>query len=288
MEAKGEIQVNKSILITGCSSGIGLRAAEMLAARGYRVFATARKLEDVAKLKQKGFESLQLDVNDSHSINNVVPEILKKTQGTLYALLNSAGYGQSGAIEDISRDALRAQFETNVFGLQELTNKVIPVMRAQGYGRIIQISSLLGFMGRPYSGVYNASKYAVEGLADTLRLELHDTHIFVSLIEPGPIISNFVDNALAAYKNEIDIEKSAHKKNYEQLMKNMQNAKGIPFALPPDAVVKKIIRALESRNPKPRYFVTFPTYLLTTLKRILPSRAFDGLLWKIFQIELRG
>jgi short-subunit dehydrogenase len=280
--------VARSILITGCSSGIGLRAAEILRERGYRVFASARKLEDVQALQAKGFESIQLDVNDSASIQTAIAEILTRTQGTLDAVCNNAGYGQPGAVEDLTRDALRAQFETNVFGLQEVTNAVIPVMRRQGHGRIIQISSLLGLVPMPYRGAYNASKFAVEALSDTLRLELRGTNIFVSLIEPGPIVSHFRDAALAAYKHSIKIEESAHKNSYQRLTNNIQEVKdNATFTLKPDSVVKKIIDALENKKPKAHYYVTVPTYLLATLKRLLPTCAMDWVLAKIGQSELK-
>ena len=277
----------RSILITGCSSGIGLSAAEILRDRGYRVFATARKLEDVRVLQSKGFESIQLDVNDSASIQTAIAEILTLTGGTLDALCNNAGYGQPGAVEDLTRDVLRAQFETNVFGLQEVTNAVIPIMRKQGHGRIIQISSLLGLVPMAYRGAYNASKFAVEGLTDTLRLELRGSNIFVALIEPGPIVSHFRDRALAAYEQNISIEKSAHENSYQRLANNIQEVKNdSAFTLTPDKVVKKIIHALESKKPKAHYYVTVPTYVLAALKRLLPTCIFDWVLWKIGQVQL--
>lgn len=278
----------RSILITGCSSGIGLCAAEILRQRGYRVFATARKIEDVQVLLNKGFESMQLDVNDSASIQAAIAEILTRTGGTLDALCNNAGYGQPGAVEDLTRNVLRAQFETNVFGLQEVTNRVIPIMRRQGHGRIIQISSVLGLVPMAYRGAYNASKFAVEGITDTLRLELRGSNIFVCLVEPGPIVSHFRDKALVAYQHNINIENSAHKNNYQSLVNNTEEIKNnAAFTLTPDKVVKKIIHALESKKPKAHYYVTVPTYVLTTLKRLLPTCMFDWMLWKIGQAELK-
>uniref|UniRef100_A0A4W5LCQ8 Uncharacterized protein n=1 Tax=Hucho hucho TaxID=62062 RepID=A0A4W5LCQ8_9TELE len=193
---RGKVMSSRSILITGCSSGIGLVVAQGLAAKGWRVFATARQAADVVRLQAQGLEALQLDVDDSDSIVQAVAEVLLRTGGTLDALFNNAGYGQPGAAEDVPRAAMRAQFETNVFGAWELMNAVIPVMRRQGHGRILFNSSVLGFAAMKYRGAYNASKYAMEGLCDTLRLELAGSGIAVSLIEPGPIESRFRANAL--------------------------------------------------------------------------------------------
>ena len=200
----------------------------------------------------------------------------------LFGLFNNAGFGQPGAVEDLRRDVLRAQFETNVFGTMELTNLILPWMRSAGEGRIIQNSSVLGFIALRYRGAYNASKYALEGLYDTLRLELADTNIYPILIEPGPIESRFRENAFAAYQNNIDADKSPHRDKYLQTEQRL-SAQGsvVPFTLPADAVLKKVITALESNRPKPRYYVTFPTYLFGTLKRLLPSRTLDRILLKI-------
>jgi len=269
----------KSILITGCSSGIGLCAAEGLAKRGYRVFATARKAADLQKLQARGLESLPLDLADSASIRQAVAEVLARSGGKLFALFNNGAYGQPGAVEDLRREVLREQFETNLFGTHELTNLVIPVMRAQGHGRIIHNSSVLGFAAMPYRGAYNASKFALEGLADTLRLELAGSGIHVSLIEPGPIISRFRANAYAAYQRNIDAEHSVHREKY-RAMEQRLNTPGpaAPFTLPPEAVLKRVIHALESARPQTRYYVTFPTYLFAALKRVLPQRAMDWVL----------
>jgi NAD(P)-dependent dehydrogenase (short-subunit alcohol dehydrogenase family) len=269
----------ESILITGCSSGIGLCVAQALQQRGYRVFATARNTQDVAKLDALGLESLQLDLSDSVSIHQCVDEVLSRTGGQLYALFNNGAYGLPGAVEDLSRDALRAQFETNFFGWVELTNRVIPVMRHQQQGRIIMNSSILGFVAMPFRGAYNASKYAIEGLSDTLRLELKDTRIYVSLIEPGPILSNFRQNALLALQRDIDIEHSVHRERYEDVLARLQKqGPAAAFTQAPEAVLKRVIHALESRRPRPRYAVTFPTYLFAWLKRLLSTRWLDALL----------
>ncbi len=269
---------SKCILITGCSSGIGRCLAHGLRMRGYRVFASARKAADVAALSAAGFESVPLDLNSSESVRKAVKAVLERTQGRLYALINNGAYGQPGAVEDLSRDVLRAQFETNLFGTQELTNLVIPAMRAQEEGRIINMSSILGIVCFAYRGAYNATKFALEALSDTLRLELRGTNIFVSLIEPGPIESRFRANTYTAFKRNIDREHSAHREYYARMEKRLAGSKPMPFTLPPEAVLKKVIRALESRRPQARYGVTFPTYLFAVLRRALPGRALDALL----------
>ena len=272
-------QGTRTILITGCSSGIGYCVASGLRQRGYRVFATARRAESVAQLEAEGYESLQLDLDDTTSIEQAVDEILHRTGGELYALFNNGAFGLPGAVEDLSRDAIRAQFETNCFGWLELTNRLLPVMRKQGYGRIIQNSSVLGFVAMPFRGAYNASKYAIEGLSDTLRLELEGTDIHVSLVEPGPILSRFRANALPALQKYIDIDNSIHRDRYQRVLERLsKEGPAVPFTLPPEAVLKKVIHALESRRPKTRYYVTFPTYLFGYLKRILPASTMDRIL----------
>ena len=269
----------KTVLITGCSSGIGYCVANGLKQRGYRVIATARNEQDVKQLISEGFESLQLDLADSASVQSAFDKIMQITDGYLYALFNNGAFGLPGAVEDLSRDNLKYQFETNVFGWLQLTNLVIPVMREQGFGRIIQNSSVLGFVAMPFRGAYNASKYAIEGLSDTLRLELKDTGIYVSLIEPGPITSRFRANAVKAMQQHIDIENSVHREKYLGVLKRL-NTEGaaVPFTLPPEAVLKRVIHALESGRPKPRYYVTFPTYLFGFLKRLLSIRQLDSIL----------
>ncbi|MEW8027144.1 MAG: SDR family oxidoreductase [Candidatus Thiodiazotropha sp.] len=266
----------KSVLISGCSSGIGRCVAAGLKGRGYRVFASARKEEDVADLQRQGFESLQLDLDDSRSIDRAVDQVLQKTDGRLYALFNNGAYGQPGAVEDLSREVLRQQFETNLFGWHELTCRIIPAMRSQAEGRIIQNSSILGFITLPYRGAYVASKYALEGLSDTLRLELAGSGIYVSLIEPGPIESRFRENAHTMFLKYIDSIHSVHRQYYQALINRLEKqGPAAPFTLPAEAVLKKVIHALESNRPKPRYHVTFPTHLFAILRRLLSSRAMD-------------
>lgn len=271
----------RSVLITGCSSGIGLCVAQGLAGRGWRVFATARQVADVQKLQALGLESLPLDLADSASIAAAFGEILQRTGGTLDALFNNGAYGQPGAVEDLRREVLREQFETNFFGTMELTNLVIPVMRAQGHGRIVMNSSVLGFAAMAYRGAYNASKFALEGITDTLRLELTGSGITVSLIEPGPIESRFRANAFAAYQRNIDTERSVHREQYLAMVRRLEKpGPAAPFTLPPQAVLDKVIHALESHRPKARYPVTVPSHAFALFKRILPQFAMDWVLRK--------
>ncbi len=266
----------KTVLITGCSSGIGYCVAKGLQQRGYHVIATARRVESVEQLKNEGFDSLQLDLSDSDSIQQAFKQVIELTDGKLYALFNNGAFGLPGAVEDLTRDSLKYQFETNVFGWLELTNLVIPVMREQGYGRIIQNSSVLGLVAMPFRGAYNASKYAIEGLSDTLRLELNNTDIHISLIEPGPITSQFRANAAEALHQHVDIENSVHRAKYLGVLERLnKQGPSVPFTLPPEAVLKRVIFALESKKPQPRYFVTFPTYLFAFLKRVLSHRQLD-------------
>ncbi len=285
---KMEIDHTRSILVTGCSSGIGRCVAEGLAKRGYWVFATARKPEDVAEIRKLGLEAFELDLDDPDSIGRTLDAVLQRTGGNLYGLFNNGAYGQPGAVEDLTREVLRAQFETNLFGTHDLTRRVIPIMRRQGYGRIIQNSSVLGLISLPFRGAYNASKFALEGLTDTLRLELAGTPIHVSLVEPGPITSRFRANAFAKYQENIDAESSAFRETYRR-MENRLTKKGpaAPFTLPPEAVLKKVLHALESPRPKVRYYVTFPTYLFGTLRRLLPYPLLDRLLARIGSRENR-
>lgn len=271
----------RSVLITGCSTGIGRCVAEGLQAQGYRVFATARRAESVTELNAAGLESLQLDLADSGSIHRAVDEILSRTNGTLYALFNNGGFAVPGAVEDLSREALREQFETLIFGWQELTNRIIPVMRRAAEGRIIQNSSILGFAAMPFRGAYNASKFAIEGLSDTMRLELQGTGIYISLIEPGPIMSKFRENALLGFKKHIDVNNSAHRSAYQGMLARLEKqGPAVPFTLPPEAVLKCVLHALTARRPRIRYRVTVPTKVFAVLKRILPTRILDQLLLK--------
>lgn len=274
-----------SILITGCSSGIGYTAAKMLKERGYRVFAAARKLTDVQRLKDEGFEAVQLDVNDSESIRRALEKVLAATGGTLDALFNNAGYLQAGAIEDLNRDMNRAQFETNVFGPMELIQYVLPVMRKQGHGRIVQNSSILGVITLPYYGAYNASKFALDGFTNTLRQELKGTNIFVSSINPGAIYSELRNKAFTHFQQGLADKKmhSHHAAVYERMEKNYFDTKNRNDALTctPDAVVKKLIHALESPHPRAHYYVGRGALAMSILKRILPDFALDWVTLKV-------
>lgn len=269
----------KIVFMTGCSSGIGYTTAFELQKRGHRVICSARKADDVTRLQAEGFECLHLDLADSVSIQKAVQSLIAMTDGHVYALFNNGAFGQPGAVEDLSRDALRNQFETNFFGTHELTNLLIPLMRRQGQGRIIYNSSVLGFVAMKFRGAYNASKFALEGLADTLRLELRGSGIHIVLIEPGPIESLFRQNAFAMYRKYIVPSDSFHKDAYLSMEARLQKpGPAAPFTLPATAVAEKVIHALESRKPKCRYPVTFPTYLFICLKRLLPTVWLDKIL----------
>ena len=267
----------RTVLITGCSSGIGLCLSHGLRSAGYHVFATARKEEDVTKLKKLGFDAFLLDLASSDSIKTAIYEIYQKTD-SLYALINNGAYGQAGALEDISREALEKQFQANVFGWHELTNLVLPSMKARNMGRVIYISSVLGFVAMPFRGPYVASKFAIEGLVDTLRLELNQTKIKLSLIQPGPIESKFRHNALLAFKENVDSSNSDYKREYRTMIERLNSDKNVQFTLGPESVLRCVLHALESRAPKNHYRVTFPTKLFAFLCRILPSSWMDNIL----------
>ena len=272
----------KSILITGCSSGIGYDAAHGLAARGWRVFATCRKQVDCVRLRAEGLESFVLDYADEASVSAALAQVLAATGGTLDALFNNGAFALPGAAEDLPRAGLREVFETNVFGWHDLTQQVIPVMRAQGAGRIVNCSSVLGLVCAPWRSAYNASKFAVEGLSDTLRLEMRGTGIEIVLIEPGPVTSKIRQNATIAFEKWIDWENSARADAYRTtLLKRLYDKPGKDrFELPASAVTRKLVHALESPRPRARYFVTTPTYIMAALKRLLPTRALDWILAK--------
>jgi len=267
----------RTVLITGCSSGIGLCLSHGLRSAGYHVFTTARKEEDVTKLKKLGFDAFLLDLASSNSIKAAIYEIYQKTD-SLYALINNGAYGQAGALEDISREALEKQFQANVFGWHELTNLVLPSMKARNMGRVVYISSVLGFVAMPFRGSYVASKFAIEGLVDTLRLELNQTKIKLSLIQPGPIESKFRHNALLAFKENVDSSNSDYKREYKTMIERLNSDKNVQFTLGPESVLRCVLHALESRAPKNHYRVTFPTKLFAFLCRILPSSWMDNIL----------
>ncbi len=274
----------KSILITGCSSGIGYDAAHGLKRKGWRVFATCRKPEDCERLEGEGLESFVLDLDSQGSIDAGVAETLKRTGGTLNAVFNNGAFGTPGLLEDLPTEALRANFETNFFAQHELTRQLIPVFRKQGHGRILMNSSVLGFAALPWRGAYNSTKFAMEGWADTLRLELQGTNIHVILIEPGPITSLIRENSIAHYEKWIDPEKSPRREEYKNKLEprlyRPTKDKPDPFELPASAVTSVVIDALTLLNPRPRYRITKPTKVMAVLKRILPTRLFDKVLLK--------
>ena len=277
----GEELRNRTILITGCSSGIGRTCALGLQRRGWRVFATARKEEDIEELKAHGLEAMHLDYAEPESVRACAERVAELTDGRLFALFNNGAYGQLGAVEDLSREVLEAQFQANFFGWHDLTVRVLPLMRANGSGRIVQNSSVLGIVALKWRGAYNASKFAIEGLSDTLRLELRGSGIHVSIIEPGPIWSKFVEHALEHFQRNIDIEHSHYRDIYQLHLKRLRGeSKPNPFKLPPEAVLKKLVHALEHPRPKPKYYVTFPTHLMAMLRRVLPWRVLDAVLNK--------
>lgn len=272
----------RTILITGCSSGIGLASAVGMKARGWRVFATARKTEDLARLREEvGVEPVVLELRDPDTITRCVDHVLTETDGQLDALFNNAAVGQIGAIEDLTADILREQFEVNFIATHDLTQRLIPAMRARGSGRIVQCSSVLGFVTAPYRGAYCASKFALESLSDALRHELHGTGIHVSLIEPGPIRSRFVEHAMDLLQSNVDIDGSHHRDVYKARIEKLKQGGASTFKLEPEAVFKKLVHAVESSRPKARYYVTVPTYVAAAAKRILPNRVADWLSRKL-------
>lgn len=274
--------MSKSILITGCSSGLGYDAAHGLAKRGWRVFATCRKEADCARLRDEGLESFVLDYADSASIDAALAEGLARTGGTLEALYNNGAFALPGAVEDLPRAGLREIYETNLFGVHELTCKVIPVMRAQGHGRIINCSSVLGLVPMRWRGAYSSTKFALEGLTDTLRIEMRDTPLHIITIAPGPITSDIRKNSIPPFERFVDWQSSARRAQYEEsLLGRLYESRGPDrFELPASAVTAKLIHALESARPKPRYFVTTPTYLMAAARRLLPTRVLDWLIAK--------
>ena len=275
-----ENPAQKSVLITGCSSGIGYDAAHGLRAAGWRVFASCRQEADCARLRAEGFEAPQLDLASPDSIRAALNEVLTATGGTLDALYNNGAFACPGAVEDLPAGALRDVYETNVFGTHDLTRAVIPVMRAQGHGRIVMCSSILGYVPAPWRGAYVSSKFALEGLTDVLRLEMRDTPIHIITIAPGPITSKIRQNAQKPFEKWVDYKSSPRRAQYESgLLQRLYDTSGKPdtFELPPAAVTKKLRHALEHPRPRPRYFVTVPTYLMTALRRLLPTRALDWL-----------
>lgn len=271
----------RSIIVTGCSTGIGAHCARALKAEGWRVFATVRKEQDLAALEADGIETLLMDYTKPDTIAALVDSVLARTGGRIDALFNNGAYGQPGAVEDLTTDVLRLQFETNVFGWHELTRRVIPIMRAQGHGRIVNCSSILGLIPYRYRGAYNASKFALEGLTVTMRMELDGSGIHVSLIEPGPIASRFTANALESVRKNIDLENSAHAQEYKRQLSRLDGSGPVNrHKLGPEAVHKVLIHALTAPRPKPHYLVTKPAKQGMLLKWFLPADLFYRLMRK--------
>jgi len=272
---------DRAVLITGCSSGIGLDAARTLQARGWRVLATCRKPEDCARLAAEGLESFPLDLADEAGVAAAAGEALDRTAGRIDALVNNGAFAIPGATEDLPRAALRSIFETNLFGQLDLTNRLLPAMRACGSGRIVMVSSVLGLVAAPWRGAYVASKFALEGLTDTLRLELSGSGISVSLVEPGPIATPFRRNAIPHFERHVDWRGSPHRAAYEATLiprLYADDGRADRFQRLPAAVSAVIVAALESRRPRARYAVTVPARTAGLLRRLLPAAALDRLL----------
>ena len=271
-----------NILITGCSTGIGLKTALTLKENGFKVYASARNDKDINKLNNLGFETFKIDVTNKNDITNALQTIIQNDT-KLDAVFNNAGFGQPGAVEDISTEVLKNQFETNLFGLHELTIQTMKIFRKQGYGKIIQHSSVLGIISLKFRGAYNASKYAIEGLTDTLRQEVSNSNIFVSVINTGPVASKFRANALKNFNANVDIENSYFNDVYTKELKKRLESKvdDTPFTLPSSSVANVVLNIMKSQKPKPRYYVTKATYLLGFFKRILSTSLMDKLLNKL-------
>ncbi len=262
----------RTIIVTGASSGIGAHCARALKAEGWRVFATARKPEDIAALEADGIEALYLDYTESASIEALVATVLERTGGRLDALFNNGAHAQAGAVEDLPVAALRDQFEANFFGWHDLTRRIVPVMRAQGRGRIVNCSSILGLTPVRFRGAYAASKHALEGLMLCMRQELDGSGVHVSMIEPGPVKSKIATNGLPWFKRYIDIEHSVHHEAYRAQLERLSSG-GSKSRLKegPEAVHAVLRHALLSPRPRPHYAVTIPARIGVVLKRLLPA-----------------
>jgi len=260
----------KYVLITGCSvGGIGYATAHALRDAGYEVIATARNSEDVVILERDGFIAFRLDLRDKKSINKAIKKSFEITNNRLYALFNNGGYGQLGALEDLPTKALIEQFETNLFGYHRVIKKVLPIMKAQGHGKIINHSSILGLVSLRFRGAYQASKYALEGYSDTLRLELDGTGVSVSVLNTGPVESNFRDNAIKTFYETVKIENSRFRNIY---IEKIEHRKRSGFSLPVSSVAEVVYQILKSDKPKPRYYITKASYILAYAKKVLSSK----------------
>lgn len=269
------MQGSRTIIVTGASSGIGAHCARALKAEGWRVFATARKPADLATLEADGIEALYLDYAQPDSIAALAESVLERTGGTLDALFNNGAYAQAGAVEDLPVAALRAQFEANFFGWHDLTRRIVPAMRRQGRGRIVNCSSILGLVPVPFRGAYAASKHALEGLTLCLRAELAGSGVHVCLIEPGPVVSRIAANGLPHFEANIDIEGSVHREAYKAQLARLRGGGARSRLKPgPEAVHAVLRHALSSPRPRPHYVVTLPARTGVLLRRLLPASLF--------------
>jgi len=268
---------SKAVLITGCSTGIGRATAEHLAARGWRVYATARRPETIADLRNRGCEVLALDVCDEASIRGAVDTVVA-AEGAVGVLVNNAGYGQEGTVEEVPMEEVRRQFETNVFGLVRLTQLALPGMRRQHWGRVINVSSMGGRLTFPGGGVYHATKHAVEAISDALRFEVRGFGVDVVVIEPGPIKTQFEDTSLDSMDAASDSHVSPYAEFNASVAERVRGTYKGPMAAGPEAVARAIERAVSAKHPRTRYPVTAAARLLMLTRRILPDRAWDAML----------
>lgn len=271
----------KSILITGCSSGIGLDTARTLKALGWQVYASCRAAEDCEKRAAEGFSAPQLDYQDANSIARCAKDVLEETDTALDAVFHNGAYALPGPLEDIPADGMRAQFEANFLGWHDLNRHLIPAMRNRGQGRILFNSSVLGLVGMKYRGAYVATKFALEGYSDVLRLEMSGTGIDVVLIEPGPIETDFRKNAIRQFDQWVDWKSSVRRKQYEDsLLEMLRKGGSSRVQWPASDVTKAVVKALHAKKPKARYGVTTPTHAMGIARRLLPTRALDWVLSK--------
>ncbi|MDG4649065.1 SDR family NAD(P)-dependent oxidoreductase [Roseibacterium sp. SDUM158017] len=274
--------MTRSILITGCSSGIGLAAAEGLRGRGWRVIAACRRPEDVAARRAEGFDSVRIDHGDAECVDAGWAEAMEITGGRLDALFNNGGHGMSGAAEDVPREAMELVFHSNVFGVHQLTRRAIPVMLAQGSGRIVMHSSVVGYTTLKWRSAYVASKHAIEGLANTMRVELRGTGLHVSILNTGPVASGFRENSARLFERWIDADASRHAEFYRgKFMARRTSPRPDPFEGTAADVVARLVHAVEARRPRTRYYITAPAYAAAFLTRVLPDRAQDWLVAKV-------
>lgn len=272
----------RKIIITGCSSGIGAYCAHQLKTEGWSVFASARKPKDIALLKQQGIEAYYMDYAEPESIDMFFQKAMEHFDNELGAVLNNGGYCQAGPVEDLSVNGLRAQFEANLFGWHNLTQKSLKVMKKQGHGRIIQVSSMLGIMPVRWLGAYVSSKYALEGLMLSLSMELEDDNVSISLIEPGLVVSDIGINAMPHVLKNVDLVNSRHRCEFVRQLIKLKTPRSVGlFSASPDEVYRALRHALNSKSPKRQYYVTWMAKIMMFLKRILPSNLFYSIVTKL-------